>query len=80
MDIDQVFEGNYGSEKEIQLEKELDTLMEERHYIEIAKIRWINSDNLIIDALKCLDIGVEKIRQFQQVPEKYYNNHNQFFS
>ncbi|OTF70901.1 hypothetical protein BLA29_009127 [Euroglyphus maynei] len=46
--------------------------MEERHYIEIAKIRWINSDNLIIDALKCLDNGVEKIRQFHQVPPDRY--------
>ncbi|XP_075589303.1 uncharacterized protein LOC124496321 [Dermatophagoides farinae] len=70
--LNQIFEGNYGSEKEIQLEKELDSLIEERHYIEIAKIRWINSDNLIIDALKCLDIGVEKIRQFHQVPENDY--------
>lgn len=44
--------------------------MEERHYIEIAKIRWINSDNLIIDSLKCLDIATEKIRQADEVHNK----------
>lgn len=67
---DQLFEGNYGNENEIQLEKELDALMEERHYIEIAKIRWINSDNMIIDSLKCFDGATEKMKQFLEISDR----------
>lgn len=44
--------------------------MEERHYIEIAKIRWINSDNIILDALKYFDSGMEKLKQFFHIPER----------
>ena len=54
----------------MQLEKEVDALMEERHYIEIAKIRWVNSNKLITDALRCLDSGAEKLRQYNNATDR----------
>ncbi|UXI18172.1 O-mannose kinase [Sarcoptes scabiei] len=70
--LNQMFDGNYDSEKEIQLEQELDSLMEERHYIEIAKIRWINSDHLIIDSLKCFDQAIQMIHKFLNTSENEF--------
>lgn len=66
---DKQFEGHYGSERESQLEAELDKLLEERHYIEVAKIRWIHSDNLLVDALNFLDMSAAKVTQLQQQHE-----------
>lgn len=67
---DQLFDGSYGNEKEMQLEKEVDSLMEERHYIEIAKMRWIAANRLIAEAIKCLENGYNKLRQYENINER----------
>lgn len=68
--IDQLFDGSYGNEKEMLLEREVDSLMEERHYIEIAKMRWISSARLISEAIKCLESGCDKLRQYDTINER----------
>lgn len=54
----------------MQLEKEVDSLMEERHYIEIAKMRWISANRLISEAIKCLENGYNKLRQYESTNER----------
>lgn len=68
--LDQLFDGSYGNEKEMLLEREVDSLMEERHYIEIAKMRWVSSSRLISEAIKCLESGADKLRQYESINEK----------
>lgn len=68
--LDQLFDGSYGNEKEMLLEREVDSLMEERHYIEIAKMRWVSSSRLISEAIKCLESGADKLRQYEGINEK----------
>lgn len=70
LETDQIFEGSYGNEKEMHLEKEVDGLMEERHYIEIAKMRWVNSNKIIAEAIRNLENGAEKLHQFENMPER----------
>lgn len=38
--LDQIFEGQYGSNLEIQLERELDSLLEQKHHVDQAYFRW----------------------------------------
>lgn len=52
------------------LEKEVDGLMEERHYIEIAKMRWVNSNKIIAEAIRNLENGAEKLHQFENMPKR----------
>lgn len=58
------------NQREALLETELQSLLEERHFIEVAKIRWIHSDNLIVDSLNYLDVALAKLQQFEDVSNK----------
>lgn len=48
----------------MQLESELDELMEERHTVEVGHIRWLNTSQLVQEALKCVDSAVEQLKQY----------------
>ncbi|XP_074593033.1 BH3-only protein sayonara isoform X1 [Brevipalpus obovatus] len=58
--LDTIFEGQYGSDLENQLERELDWLLEQKHHVDQAYFRWKQAQILAKEACRDLNEGIQK--------------------
>lgn len=58
--IDFLFEGQYGSEQEQQMEKEMDWLLEQKHHVDQAHFRWKQAQLMCREACSQLAEAVQK--------------------
>ena len=58
--IDAIFEGQYGSSIEQQLEKELDWLLEQKHHVDQAHFRWKQAQLMSRQATSQLSESIQK--------------------
>ena len=65
-----IFDGDYGSEKENQLESTLDMMTEKKQRIAVAKYKWQNSRVLIQYAVNQLAFAVKKWTEVQNTPKE----------
>lgn len=61
--LDVIFEGQYGSELENQLERELDWLLEQKHHVDQAYFRWRQAQLLTKEACGYLNESVQKWKE-----------------
>lgn len=66
--VDSVFEGQYGSDIENQLERELDWLLEQKHHVDQAHFRWKQSHLMIKQAGGQLGTALQKWKDLLNIP------------
>lgn len=65
--LDAIFEGQYGSDLENQLEKELDWLLEQKHHVDQAHFRWKQAQINTKQACTNLATAIQKWKAFQTI-------------
>lgn len=65
---DQIFDGQYGSDLENQLEKELDWLLEQKHHVDQAYFRWKQAHLCVKQSCKQLQEAIENWKHYLDVP------------
>ncbi|XP_054162260.1 uncharacterized protein LOC128960213 [Oppia nitens] len=75
--LDAIFEGQYASDTENQLEKELDWLLEQKHHVDQAHFRWKQANTLVKQSNAQLGRALQKWKQLLEIPvqdnEQRYN-------
>ncbi|CAG2172291.1 unnamed protein product, partial [Oppiella nova] len=66
--LDAIFEGQYASDIENQLEKELDWLLEQKHHVDQAHFRWKQAKTLVKQANVQLGRGLQKWKELLDIP------------
>lgn len=65
--LDQIFDGQYGSDLENQLEKELDWLLEQKHHVDQAYFRWKQAHLCVKQACKHLTEAIENWKHYLDI-------------
>lgn len=73
---DAIFEGQYGSDLENQLERELDWLLEQKHHVDQAYFRWRQAQLLTKEACGYLNEAVQKWKTLNTEANEYANRAN----
>lgn len=68
---DAIFQGQYGSENEQQLEKELDWLLEQKHHVDQAHFRWKQAQLLSRQASGQLAEAVQKWKDLLAIASEW---------
>lgn len=67
---DAIFEGQYGSDSERRMEKELDWFLEQKHHVDSAYFRWKQSQKLSRQAVAQMTEAISKWKSLASVPAK----------
>ncbi|KAI1280557.1 hypothetical protein HDE_13704 [Halotydeus destructor] len=76
--LDTIFQGQYGSTVEQQLEKELDWLLEQKHHVDQAHFRWKQAQLLCRESCSQLSEAIQKWKDLTSIApdsdneEKYF--------
>ncbi|XP_076324439.1 uncharacterized protein LOC143232658 [Tachypleus tridentatus] len=75
--LDGIFGGDYGSDLENRLEKEVDLLKDQKHHMDQAHFKWRQGHMMIKQAAIQLGLGVQKWKEIPEIPtdqleERYY--------
>ncbi|RWS02275.1 uncharacterized protein B4U79_11038, partial [Dinothrombium tinctorium] len=65
---DQIFEGQYGSESENKLEKELDWSLEQKHQVDQANLRWRQAHMQTKESCLCLSEAIKLWKMLVEIP------------
>lgn len=66
--LDQIFDGQYASELENQLEKELDWLLEQKHHVDQAYFRWKQAHLSAKQACKQMSEAIKLWKSYVDLP------------
>ena len=69
--LDSIFGPTYRSDEELKFDRELETLLEERHFIECAKLRWVKASHYLRDAMAAIQSAIETLEKYESCLEKY---------
>jgi len=65
-----IFGPTYRSEEELKLDRELESLLEERHFIESAKLRWLKANEYLRDAMFNISSAIDTLEKYENCLEK----------
>lgn len=65
---DAIFEGQYGSEVERNMEKELDWFLEQKHHVDSAYFRWKQAQKLAREAVAQMSEAISKWKSLSAIP------------
>ena len=63
-----IFDGNYGNELEYKLEMNLDTALDKKQRISVAKYKWSNARVLLQTAVNQMAFGVKRWTEVGKLP------------
>lgn len=67
---DTIFEGQYGSESERRMEKELDWFLEQKHHVDSAYFRWKQAQKLSRESVAQMNEAIQKWKSLSSIPMK----------
>ena len=65
-----IFNGKYGSNLENQLELEMDSLMDYKQRVSVARTKWLNGRVLLVHACSQLSFATRRWVEMTRIPEQ----------